>query len=172
VSETVDVKSLAEWLKYEPETGKLFWAQDRGTRAVQNSEAFCRLNNNGYFAGKIFEKSLLAHRVIWALVYGEWPEQIDHINGNRVDNRLSNLRSVGSSENARNKKVRTNSSSGVQGVAFDARKQKWNARITWDGNTEQLGYHACLATAVKARKNAELAYSFHQNHGRIQGRSK
>lgn len=163
----ISPKALCKELKYDAETGKLFWLNNRGARGKQGAEAFSRVNNNGYNAGKIFGKSLLAHRVIWAIVHGEWPEQIDHINGNRLDNRLCNLRDVSIVENARNKKVRVTTSSGVQGVGWHKSKEKWEARITWAGKTEQLGAHVCLAQAVKARKLAEARYSFHSNHGRL-----
>lgn len=158
---------LSEKIKYDADTGKLYWLEDQGTRGRKGAEAFCRFNAHGYRVGKIFGTNLLAHRVIWAMVYGEWPEQIDHINGKRDDNRLVNLRSVTVRDNAKNRKVRKTSSSGVQGVSFDKRKCNWNARITWNGKTEQLGSFRCLAHAVKARKMAEAKYDFHENHGRL-----
>jgi hypothetical protein len=110
--------------------------------------------------GKVF---LLAHRVAWFLFYGEWPDKIDHINGNGCDNRIKNLRSVTTTENNRNMKLFKTNSSGVTGVYKV--KDRWNAMI-WCGNKQiNLGVFDTKDEAVAARKGAEKANGYHINHG-------
>ena len=75
---------------------------------------------NGYKVGSVFSKRLLAHRVAWAIYYGVWPEDcIDHINGDRSDNRISNLRDANKSTNGMNRGPQRNNSSGMKGIYFD-----------------------------------------------------
>lgn len=91
----------------------------------------------------------------------------DHISGNTLDNRKSNLRSVSKKENGRNCRVNTDNSPGVCGVSFRKDTSKWSAKITVDCKVIYLG--TCYETfedAVKARKLAEIQYGFHENHGR------
>lgn len=139
---------LRKLLRYDPETGKLFWvarnaefftntnrrsashAQTQWNERYADQEAFTAFDGHGYLMGRIFKKPYKAHRVAWAIVNGEWPNgQIDHLNGNRSDNRLKNLRQVDQSENNKNSKKRSNNKSGVTGVCFDKERQKWMVTI-------------------------------------------
>ena len=131
------IDTLRKLLRYEPETGKLFWLirtadlfndgyrSAAGTCANWNAkyagkEALTSLNGNGYRQGFIFNKHFVAHRVAWALHYGVWPEnEIDHINHDRADNRILNLRDVSRRENSINSKPSANNTSGFNGVHFD-----------------------------------------------------
>lgn len=130
-------------------------------------EAFTADHGKGYRCGRFNGKPLFAHRVIWAIVHGHWPEQdIDHINGIRSDNRLSNLRSVSRSENMRNKMRPPNNTSGFIGVSWDKKSGKWFAQIQVCGKNNSLGHFSDKSEAVKARKRAEQEFGFHINHGR------
>lgn len=177
-------EELRQLLRYEPETGKLFWKQrdvslfeDRGNGAAANAaswnaryagaEALTALNAAGYRHGAVFGCKLRAHRVAWALVHGQWPQgEIDHINGITDDNRLENLREVTGQENQRNSKRPANNTSGVVGVSWYEPARKWVARIRVIKRIH-LGYFDDFNEAVAARKAAEAAYGFHQNHGRF-----
>ena len=142
------------------ENGKLFNRIDRGRgRKGQEAGTFCE---DGYRYIRVDRKKYLAHRIAWKLLYGEDPEEIDHINGNRSDNRITNLRSVSRLENMRNRKRASHNTSGVTGVCWYKNRSKWRAYIS----EELLGDFDKFEDAVAARKQAEKEYGYHPNHGR------
>lgn len=107
-----------------------------------------------------------AHRVAWAMHYGEWPTgQIDHINGNRDDNRIANLRVVTPLENMRNRRLQHKNHTGHQGIR-PTKHGTWFASIGIANSLKVLGTFRSKEAAVAARKNAEIELGFHQNHGR------
>jgi hypothetical protein len=121
----------------------------------------------GYLTGALLNRSIGAHRVVFALAHGRWPEgEIDHINGKPADNRPTNLRDVPHSMNQRNMKRQRNNTSGTTGVTFDSTHSKWVARIGGKGRGSHVGCYVSKADAVAARKAAERALSYHPNHGR------
>lgn len=167
---------LRELFIYDPETGALTWCDRarhffksqrdwlRWNTRYANTPAF-RLKPNGYHEGMIFRRQHKSHRVAWAIHYGEWPSShLDHINGDRADNRICNLRIVTRSENCRNTKQRANNSSGVIGVAPSG--SKWRAYIRSDGKNIHLGVFGTIEEAAEARRKASEKYGYHPNHGR------
>ena len=110
----------------------------------------------------------MEHRVIMMLCFGHIPEnaEIDHINHVRNDNRLCNLRFVTGSENSRNKSVSSRNTTGVTGVYFYKRLQKYVARISVDWKIIHLGYFETLEEAAAARAEANVKYKFNNNHGK------
>jgi len=177
--------NLHRLLRCDAEAGKLYWRtrtpdmfSDRGNVTAKarcktwntryaNKEAVAAVSGNGYKRGRILVRSYCAHRVIWAMHYGEWPEdQIDHINHIRDDNRIENLRDVTGFENAQNAPIRKDNISGVCGVLWCKPSSKWLAKIRANNEEIYLGLFTCFSKAVKARKNAELKYGFHKNHGK------
>lgn len=167
---------LQKLLRYEPETGKLYWRErtpemfEPTGRTQEHScnlwnarfagkEAFRKTLEKGYRAGKIGWESILAHRLIWKMVTGDDPNIIDHINGVRSDNRIENLRSVTIAENRRNLAMNRRNTSGHNGVFFDKRSQKWAVVM-------QIGVFDSKEEAAAARKNAEMLLGYHVNHGR------
>lgn len=169
---------LRKLLRYDSCTGKLHWrvrpldmfpneASGRiwNTRFAEK-EAFSELTYKGYLRGRFLYKKYLAHRVVWAISHGAWPNgQIDHVNGNRSDNRIENLRDVTPSENARNSAIGVNNTSGTIGVCWDKRIKKWSARTYIDGGCQNLGSFVDKNDAIRARKEAEKKIGFHENHG-------
>lgn len=132
--------------------------------------AGCR-NKDGYVKVRISGKYQSAHRIIWLMQTGEMPEypyfEIDHLNGDRGDNRWSNLRKVTKSQNQRNGGERVNNTSGVHGVNWKKNKKtgggRWVARI-WNGPTHvYLGSFKDIEMAKIARKAAERALGFREN---------
>jgi hypothetical protein len=175
----IPAKDWAELLFYNPRTGRLFWRP----RAEEKDRRDKRWNS--MFAGKeagtpclgyryLFYngRKYLAHRVIWAIAYGEYPRFfIDHINGKRSDNRLANLRDVTRGENQKNMTLPKNNKSGVMGVSWYSKEKKWVAeistgRVAGKRNSVRLGRFDDKNDAIAARKAAEIALGYHPNHGR------
>ena len=175
---------LRKLLRHEPGTGRMFWECrqidmfEDGARGgalasmrtwnTKNAgkRAFTTKLYSGYLVGAIFGDSFRAHRVIWALHYGEWPnKQIDHINQDRTDNRIVNLRDVTNRENSMNRTIQKNNSSGVTGVCWYNRDSKWAAYIMVSGEKIHLGYYDTIKSATNARFKANMKYGFSPNHG-------
>lgn len=168
---------LEDLLLYNPDTGELFWKlrddkyfsiplhAKRWNAAWAGKKAFTALDKKGYHVGAIFNRGVKAHRIIWLLVNGEEPEQIDHINGVKNDNRIINLRSVSNSENHMNMGIQKNNKSGYPGVYYSIKDKKWISKITKCRKPYTLGYFINLEDAIKAKKIAEREMNFHPNHG-------
>ena len=121
-------------------------------------------NGKEYWRVMVNGKDYLAHRLIWLLVHKVWPKnQIDHIDGNSLNNRIENLRDVTNAENQKNLKKPKNNTSGHVGVR--RHRGKWQAQIKVSGRYIHLGYFTNLDEAVAVRKAAEIKYEFHANHG-------
>lgn len=155
---------------YDADTGALIWKHSDNQRSAWNGKfagkAAGYIRNDGYRIINLAGSYLYAHRIIWAMTMGEWPDQIDHINGDRSDNRLENLRSVSATENNRNLRRRAKSVSGRTGVFWDSVNNRWGASIQVDGRSIWLGRFNTVSEAGAARSAAEARYGFHQNHGR------
>jgi len=162
---------LRQLLSYDPDSGKLFWKsqpascfKNEGAAKAWNSrfsgkEAFKSPHICGYLAGCIRYKKYLAHRVGWAIYHGQWPaEQIDHINGDKKDNRIANLREATRSENAHNVKRTCRNISGFKGVSFDTNRQKWISSILCDGKQRHVGRFDTAEAAYAAYCKAALKY--------------
>ena len=168
---------LREFLDYDPNTGALHW-KHRSEEHFANHAHFLRWNKvyagkpcgtisaRGHLLLRIRDRGYRAHRLIWKLVRGVDPIEIDHINGNPLDNSISNLRSVSRGENARNMPLIRSSKTGVPGVRKSKRGNTWTAEITLQRKRVALGTFAKAEEAVNARKEAEKTYGFHANHGR------
>jgi len=138
-------------LRQDPETGELYWKIDHWKK-VKAGQVAGDLYRNGYRRVCLDSKDYLAHRVVWLMTYGVWPEvQIDHINGNRTDNRVCNLRAATSGENHQNLARRLDNSSGRIGVSQWARTGKWRADITVKGRQVYLG-------TFNTAEEADVAY--------------
>jgi hypothetical protein len=165
------IEYLRKRLRYEPDTGKLFWLDHDGMPQKWRTrwagrEAFTTVHSKGYRCGGIDNRSYLTHRVIWALVYGTWPkDQIDHKNGDKIDNRLVNLRDVSHAENRKNVSKQSNNTSGACGVRWDKRREKWQAQIMVGRKFHHLGLFTSFDDAVAARRAADKLYGFSERHG-------
>lgn len=140
---------------------------ERWNKRYVGTEALASVSHKGYKAGNIFGRAHFAHRVLWLLYTGQWPRDIDHINGQKDDNRIVNLRSVTCEENQKNKKMPSTNTSGVMGVSWSKTRLKWHAYIKVNQRLINLGLFDDLHAAVLVRKAAESDLGFHENHGRV-----
>lgn len=169
-------KRLGGLFRYDAETGELFWRRrpesmfpDPASAARWNGRyagkrALTAKTKAGYLTGLLFRKHVKAHSVAWAIAHGRWPYEIDHINGDKSDNRIANLREVTRQENSRNRGMRSDNCTGVAGVS--KRRGRWLARIQGDSREVTLGTFDTLTEAAAARKAAERRFGYHENHGR------
>lgn len=171
-------------LAYDPASGMLVWkhrpislfrdgyrtadAEARSwNRRYSGQPAFTSVNNHGYRHGTIFGKSYQAHRVIWAIVHGHWPlGEIDHINGDRTDNRLVNLRDVPPAENRKNQTRSVKNTSGATGVHWCNTWSRWVAKIMVDRKTKVIGTFKSFEEAKAAREAASKKMGFADGHGK------
>lgn len=174
---------LCKLLRYDGCSGKLFWRSrtndmfsSNGLMASQrcrawntrycNRPAFDSNDQFGYKRGQVMGKFLRAHRVIWAMETGAWPsDQIDHINGDRADNRMFNLRDVNISENGRNRAISSANTSGVCGVIWNKGGSRWVAHIHSGGRRLYLGSSESFSTMASVRKSAEAEFGYQPRHG-------
>ena len=176
-------EQLRQLVRYEADTGKLFWLPrdvswftDRWNTAQSSCRTWNTKNagreafstsRRGYLCGPVLNTVIPAHRAAWAIYYGSWPvKNIDHINGDRSDNRIYNLRDVDQSVNLKNSRMSTRNTSGVPGVYWCKTSNNWRAQIKVDGKVNYLGSFKMIEDARVARKQAEARMGFHPNHGR------
>ena len=159
---TVDL--LNELFEYGKETGKLYWKVAR-QRGNVGDEVGCD-NGRGYLVTRINNKNYRLHRVIFLMHKGYLPKTLDHVNGDRADNRIENLRAVTRSQNQHNRKLNKNNTSGYKGVSFNARLKLWKASICLEGKRIHLG---CYKTPEEAdevvRKAREELHGAFAHHG-------
>lgn len=147
----IEQHRLKEALEYDLETGDFIWRIRRG-RCAAGSRAGT-LNHHGYIAIQVDGRLREAQRWAWLYVHGTWPDrEIDHINGNKADNRIANLRLATRSQNLMNARMHRNNRSGIKGVIFFERDKTWIATIRKDGRVVHCSYHksADEAAAVRA----------------------
>ncbi len=156
-----------DWFRYDPESGELKWRVTMGPRAIAGAVAGS-ISANSYRRVMVNKRFYYAHRIIWLMKTGKWPDQIDHINHNGADNRWCNLRAANQLANSKNCHLSFNNTSGQTGVCWNSASGKWSAQIQVQWKAHHLGRFVRFDDAVAARKAAERKYGFHPNHG-IQG---
>lgn len=162
----VSQEQLKEILSYDKNTGVFTWIA-RVANSVKIGDIAGTHDSKGYIQISIKSTLYLAHRLSWLYVNGSFPlENIDHINGIRDDNRLVNLRSVNQLENSKNTKIRFDNKSGVIGVHLHKTTGKYLAYASHNKKMIHLGSFSNIEDAISARKEAEIKYNYHENHGR------
>ena|SRR3990172_10901192 len=137
---------LKQLLDYCPDTGILRWLKPRTGKAKAGRIAGYR-HSSGYIYVMVDNKNCLAHRLVWLLAHGKWPEgEIDHINGIKDDNRIANLRLATRSENLANCQIRRNNTSGHKGVSWDKRRKNWHVHV----GRKHIGRFAIKEDAIAA----------------------
>jgi hypothetical protein len=153
---------VRELLDYDPDTGVMRWRVPRG-RAPAG--AIAGFNEKGYRGIRVDSVQTYIHRLVFLHVHGYEPKIVDHLNGDRSDNRLANLRDVTQSINLRNRRVSSANKSGITGVFWCTDKGRWAARIKVNRRTTHLGYFTDIQDAAAARKRAERELGFTARHG-------
>lgn len=149
---------LRSILHYDPATG-IFTLKVGSANQVKAGNIAGSPTGLGYLQIKLQSRNYKAHRLAWLYVYGEWPEdQLDHINRNRSDNRIANLRDVSHKQNGQNRSKRSDNTSGHPGICWHKQNSKWRARIKHNQKLTHLGYFENLEEAIAARKAAEKIY--------------
>jgi hypothetical protein len=160
---TINQELLNEFFLYKD--GDLYWKVDRGSNKVAGKKAG-KKNNNGYLHTKINGKLYQNHRLIFMMCHGYLPEFVDHIDGNRSNNRIENLRPASNQQNTYNRKLNKNSTSGIKGVTWHKRDNCWMVQIQSDGKKKHLGYFHILElaelVAIEARDKYHKDFA---NHG-------
>ncbi len=146
---------LKEVIFYNPSTGVFTWNVDVGYK-IKTGDVAGTINPRGYRRIIINGKNYAAHRLAWLYAYGYCPEHvIDHMNGNRADNRLDNIRHVTRSCNSQNRKCSDGTVSGFNGVCFDKRTKRWKSYITVNRNRIHIGRYDSEIDAAIARVQYE-----------------
>ena len=166
----VSASYAREALIYDPETGILIW-RTRPLEHFRTERGWRRWNRRyvGQEAGmvekyrriKLGGRFVMAHRLAWLFHYGDWPSSdLDHIDRDKLNNRIGNLRVVTRAENARNARRRRDNTSGVTGVSWRKRGGRWVSFINADGRRHHLGQFESIESATVARRTAERLLGF------------
>ena len=150
----------AELFTYDSKTGEIRNKVKRNARSKEGAQVGW-VNSEGYLVTTINQRKFRVHRIIWEMHHGQIPEglEIDHINRNRRDNRIENLRLANRHEQNLNLS-RRQSDSGVTGVVFNKKDERWQAQIGLKGKHVYLGQFLSKEMAVAARKQAEARLGF------------
>ncbi|MDN0103053.1 HNH endonuclease signature motif containing protein [Yersinia enterocolitica] len=178
MQKAIEIQYLLECFLYNHESGALVWKERpyhhfKNPRAMNtwnarySNKPASSIDSNGYVRVRINGKTHKVHRVAWAIYFGSHPDgEIDHIDGVKTHNQISNLRCVDSTGNKHNMPKQKNNSSGVTGVSFDKENSKWCAYISRFGKYTMLGRFDSRTEAISVRREAEMKYGYHENHGR------
>lgn len=149
---------LKELLSYDPETGVFVWVKRTGNQYTIGMVAGC-LHWKGYLRIQIDRKKYFAHRLAWLYITGVFPpNETDHINRNRADNRFVNLREVTGSQNQHNSNKSLSNTSGFKGVSYHTHSKKWHAYIKLNHARKHLGYFSTPEEASAAYLAAKPIY--------------
>ena len=160
MSKKISQEQLKQLLDYDPETGIFRHRRDRGNRVKAGTAVGCRYK--GYIRISINRKSYRGHRLAWLYVYGHFPEMdIDHINGIRHDNRIVNLRLATQAQNNFNARTKVGAS-GIRGVHWHKKKQKWHAQATLNYKRIHLGFFDEKEDAAEAYRQFAM-----EHHGKF-----
>ena len=160
----ISQKELMEVLEYHPDTGHFYWKKSIHSRAKKGQRAGT-LKTSGYRFIGLWHQRFREHRLAFLYMTGSMPEQVDHINHIRDDNRWCNLRAACYKSNGKNHPKTKRNTSGVVGVSQYA-DGRYRASIYTLGKHHRLGIFEDYFEAICARKSAEAKLGFHPNHGR------
>ena len=163
------IKKIEEYIKLDATSPSgLRWIKKPSVGVNAGDPALC-CERHGYYIGTFNGKCFRAHRVVWFLCNGEWPKnQIDHINGNSLDNSISNLRDVSRSINMKNRRLSSNNKTGKNGVWFNKASGNYRAAIRTRFGRIYLGTfntvdEAAMAVSVAMNMDGEFSATHGMN---------
>jgi hypothetical protein len=160
----MDIELLKSFVEYRD--GCLFWKAKAGKKTKVGTEVGYVRKNDGYRSFMLGNKNYLTHRVIYALHHNEVPLMVDHIDCDRTNNNIENLRSCSNGQNMCNASVRSDNKSGVKNVWWEARRCKWKVSVAYDGKQIHVGYFKRLddakVAAVSAREQHHGLFARHE----------
>lgn len=163
----ISQEKLKERLRYEPDTGDWFWVDHPWFKSYAGCQVAGNRDSDGYARVSINNKNVKLHRLAFLFMLGELPpDEVDHINGDKTDNRWVNLRLAVRAENGQNIRDSGRNTSGVIGVNWSHSEQKWQVRVMAYGQRFSGGYFDDLDQA-KAKRN-RMVVELHQQFGVIQ----
>ena len=161
----VTIEMLREMIDYNPKTGDMVWKERQGrarARAIAGQPVGCP--RPPYRTVNIYRNKLYVHRIAFALTHGRWPEPFcDHINGDPSDNRACNLREATHLESAHNIRGHKSSRSGVKGVHWHPKNERWCVRVSdnrrnrYFGSFDTIDEAAAVARSVREKLHGEFA---------------
>jgi hypothetical protein len=164
---TVNIERLRELFAYDPKTGVIRWIVDYRHLYISSGDLAGCIDRKGYRVIKVGRSTFKAHRIAWALHYGEWPVRcLDHINCDRDDNRIANLRQATNAQNNANSKSRRTGRQ--KGAYWDKKNQRWCSSIGIGGKKKHLGYFRTEAAAAVAF--ADASREIHGEFSRVEAR--
>lgn len=150
-------KILTSLLHYDPETG--FFTRIIDCHAEKKGDKAGYKKKNNYVYIRVCGFRYCAHRLAYFYMNGKWPQNfIDHIDRDKHNNKWSNLRDATRSQNSFNRDISSKSSSGIAGVCWDGRKNRWRAYIKHDRKYINLGFYQDINDAALARRGAESRF--------------
>ncbi len=159
-------QKLKELLHYNELTGVFTWKNPRA-RCLKAGDLAGTIDKAGYVCIKVHNKTYKAHRLAWLHKYNKFPDrQMDHINHKKNDNRIENLREADHTTNQKNRCMRKDNATGINGVHWYKPYGKWLSHIGVKGKQLHLGYFTDKNEAICARLHANKLYGFHTNHGK------
>ncbi len=162
----MNYETASRLFSYNPDTGHLHWVINPNPKA-QFGDSAGKPMGHGYVCFCYSGKTYAAHRICWLLFYGKYPDyHIDHINHDRADNRIVNLRDAAKGENHRNASLSIKNKSGISGVQSIGKNNLWIAGIGIKGKSVMVYKGDDFFEACCKRKSAEVEYDYHPNHGK------
>jgi hypothetical protein len=153
----MDAECLRSILSYDPGTGDFKWLISKPR--VRAGDVAGSVRVNGYRQIVVAQRRYYAHRLAWFYVHERWPtKQIDHVDGDKLNNRIANLREATNQQNQCNRGLRADNSTGFKGVVWHKQRSKWCARLCVSGRQIHLGLFSCPVEAHRAYVEAVLLH--------------
>jgi hypothetical protein len=160
---------LKSFAYYNPDTGVFTATRQRRANSPKVGAIIGTVNNRGYLLLQVNGSTYGLHVLAWLLMTGDFPKhEVDHINGNKQDNRWSNLRDIPHHINTRNRPMQSNNTSGYTGVTWDSVRAMWRAQVCCFGKGINISSHFSIEEAVVARDAwiaAHPEFGFSLEHG-------